>query len=1555
MKEGIEKKPMKGPAAVILYLLTVVFCILFFSPFHIANAATQIYRSVGVGGENEIASGTATALLTIDGSGNLTFSGTTIPNRVGVGDVVVYDSDNSNTLTAADDVVFIQGRTSNTVYTVKDQFGANTATTTTSNDTWAVYRAYTSLFNAEASTNNTSILPSYDTWSDGRDIRVSTGTDEIWNFACYGDTVDNTAVVISGWNTGANNYIRIYTPYLSSEVGASQRHSGKWDNSKYYLAPATDNDSITIQNSFVRIEGLQIKTTSFASNNRKGLTTSALQGMYFSSNIVKEGNTGTTGRIGMLINISPTATYSNIVYNNLIYRLTYDGFQTSGIPTLARQIFFNNTVVYVGTGYGFDDFSAGAVISKNNLGFNTAHDYCPSALNASSTNNAYRISAPPGASNSIDISGYASTSIFVDPANDNFLLKAGSPVINVGANLSADPFFSFSIDIQDQTRTGIWDVGADEYVALTLSSIATSSVYSGQATVIWTTNNPATSSVKYGLTSAYGSVSTDNNFATSHSITLTNLTPNTTYHFQVGSTDISDITATSSDLTFTTAQVKNIFYSVGQNIDDHKTGSPTITISNGVAVFSTAQTATNMGVGDKISYGYANATTTVYISAKQSNTVWNVITRTGAQPAATTTANVLKISHTFASLALALPNTYSAGAADSTHLNTNNLVTGNYVLNIPCYYDSGPDTTKVTVVYYWNTGLNNHIKIYTPNNTATEVNQSQRHSGKWDLSKYRLEVTTSGEQRAIETTAAYVKVDGLQVKVTQGDSNEVGGIGAKKSGVSGGLWVSNNIIQGVINYNTAANGIIFHDWTNTSPGYYVYAWNNVIYNFLTPDTVNGQGIYTTSGVTYAYNNTCYNGNHGFASYGSSFISKNNLAYKNVINFAGSYITASSTNNLSGPTLVDAPGANPQNAKTVSFYSTSTPNFHLLAGDANVKDHGLDLLSDKYLSISTDIDGQTRTGTWDIGADEYVPLVISVIATSSITGNSATVTWTTNNSATSTVQYGLTAGYGSASSSSSLVTSHTINLHSLNSNSIYHFRIISTDAPGITATSTDYTFRTSDITTPIISAVATSSVAFYSATITWITNENATSSVHYGTSISYGSASSSNTLASSSPSHSITLHNLATSTVYHFQISSTDISGNRSTTSDYTFTTLTPSYTLTYAAGANGSLTGTSPQTVSYGSSGSVITAVANVGYHFVNWSDSSTANPRTDTNVKGNVSVIANFAAASGGGHGDRIPPVISNIATSTKINSATISWTTNELSDSIIEFGLTTSYGKIISSPIMALTHSLNIPNLLADTIYHYHLKSTDINGNTTMTPDHFFRTLLSVSTTTPESQEEKNEIATSSPNQEPIEEIKEGSKDNLAGATSAIVNEITAVEAKNLLAARQFVALTEIEKKIYAKIIALSIKPLVQDDKYIIADFIHTGTPTTIIIGAGERGGSIASFDSAFGRLPASELDWQDVIKIANGRWPTQRNAAAEARAKIAFKKIYLRNSDSANVHDSSALMIMAYGLRPAQRNLNSEKAAIKSFKLIFRKNPATAQDWDIVRAIAYSGMKR
>jgi hypothetical protein len=146
-------------------------------------------------------------------------------------------------------------------------------------------------------------------------------------------------------------------------------------------------------------------------------------------------------------------------------------------------------------------------------------------------------------------------------------------------------------------------------------------------------------------------------------------------------------------------------------------------------------------------------------------------------------------------------------------------------------------------------------------------------------------------------------------------------------------------------------------------------------------------------------------------------------------------------------------------------------------------------------------------------------------------------------------------------------------------------------------------------------------------------------------------------------------------------------------------------------------------------------------------------------------------------------------------------------------------------------------------------------------------------------------------------------------------------------------------------------ALEPRVQ---YALTNFITYGSPDTRI-GWGERGGVLNSFMSAFGKVPTTTDNWSDIIKIANGRWPNERSEMSENRATEHFRKIYLREPNRANPHDDAAVTVIAYGLRPANRNMESESAAIKIFKAIYQYHPTSAVDWDVVRAIAYSGATR
>lgn len=85
----------------------------------------------------------------------------------------------------------------------------------------------------------------------------------------------------------------------------------------------------------------------------------------------------------------------------------------------------------------------------------------------------------------------------------------------------------------------------------TISSIS-STPGQTSATITWNTSEAASSSVKYGLTNLYGSVSATSTGTLSHSITLTGLTPDTSYHFAISAFDSVQNSTTSDDYEFKT-------------------------------------------------------------------------------------------------------------------------------------------------------------------------------------------------------------------------------------------------------------------------------------------------------------------------------------------------------------------------------------------------------------------------------------------------------------------------------------------------------------------------------------------------------------------------------------------------------------------------------------------------------------------------------------------------------------------------------------------------------------------------------------------------------------------------------------------------------------------------------------------------------------------------------------------------------------------------------------------------------------------------------------------
>ena len=188
-----------------------------------------------------------------------------------------------------------------------------------------------------------------------------------------------------------------------------------------------------------------------------------------------------------------------------------------------------------------------------------------------------------------------------------------------------------------------------------------------------------------------------------------------------------------------------------------------------------------------------------------------------------------------------------------------------------------------------------------------------------------------------------------------------------------------------------------------------------------------------------------------------------------------------------------------------------------------------------------------------------PLEITDVSSGNITQTTATITWTTDLEANSTVNYGETTPPGNTTSDSAFVTNHVVNLTGLSPSTLYYYEVVSTNEAG-NETQVDnnggfyYTFTTMMLA-PTISGVSASNINDTTATITWTTDQQTDSMVSYGNSTALGSTASSGNLTTS---HVVDLTGLAPSTQYYYEVSSTN-SEETATVSPgnntyYTFTT-----------------------------------------------------------------------------------------------------------------------------------------------------------------------------------------------------------------------------------------------------------------------------------------------------------------------------------------------------------------------------------------------------------------
>ncbi len=150
-----------------------------------------------------------------------------------------------------------------------------------------------------------------------------------------------------------------------------------------------------------------------------------------------------------------------------------------------------------------------------------------------------------------------------------------------------------------------------------------------QAIISWATNEPASSIVEYGLTSAYGSVTPEADtspWVTSHSVMLANLTACTTYHYRTLSRNAAGDQGAGGDFTFTTTgcttqypQITNIVTvpSASQAVITWHTSTPASTlVEYGLSVpyeYAIPETDTSPRVSShSVTLSYLTACTTYH-------------------------------------------------------------------------------------------------------------------------------------------------------------------------------------------------------------------------------------------------------------------------------------------------------------------------------------------------------------------------------------------------------------------------------------------------------------------------------------------------------------------------------------------------------------------------------------------------------------------------------------------------------------------------------------------------------------------------------------------------------------------------------------------------------------------------------------------------------------------------------------------------------------------------------------------------------------------------------
>ncbi len=124
------------------------------------------------------------------------------------------------------------------------------------------------------------------------------------------------------------------------------------------------------------------------------------------------------------------------------------------------------------------------------------------------------------------------------PADKNWWDDLPNPPKDIGDAIAAEVEQDMGMFWVDFTLRDVFPPEGSDNTPPVIENVAISDIESFAATITWDTNEPCDSVVNYGTTTALGSTKKELGMVTAHSITLTGLSGETTYYFEVQSADV---------------------------------------------------------------------------------------------------------------------------------------------------------------------------------------------------------------------------------------------------------------------------------------------------------------------------------------------------------------------------------------------------------------------------------------------------------------------------------------------------------------------------------------------------------------------------------------------------------------------------------------------------------------------------------------------------------------------------------------------------------------------------------------------------------------------------------------------------------------------------------------------------------------------------------------------------------------------------------------------------------------------------------------------------------